>query len=527
MAEIIVLQFVHDPPVTTASLSPVPDEQGVYREPVTVTLSATAIEGFTVSATYYVVDESPTQTYNEPFVISEDGTHTIEYWSVDNVGVFEIPATLTIEILTNQPPVADAGGPNSVPEGGLVVLSGSGSDPDGDPLTYTWDLDNDGSFETLGQTATFSAAGLDGPDSRTVILQVCDDKGACATSSATVSITNVAPTIALSGATSVHEGSHHTLTLGVVTDPGDDTVTQYIIHWGDGGTDTYTSAGDVTHTYADGDASQTITVDLVDKDGTHTEASSLSLTVNNVVPTVGEITAPLDPLQVNTEIATSASFTDPGVLDTHTAVWDWGDGSTSPGTVSETDGSDSVTGSHIYATAGVYTVTLKVTDKDGSTGQSVFQFIVVYDPDAGFVTGGGWINSPEGAYTDDPSLAGKAKFGFVSKYKKGATTPTDETEFQFNVADLNFHSDNYAWLVIAGARAQYKGTGTINDEGEYGFMLVAIDDQVNGGGGVDKFRIKIWDKATDQVIYDNKLGEADDSNAVTELGGGSIVIHSK
>jgi len=35
-------------------------------------------------------------------------------------------------------------------------------------------------------------------------------------------------------------------------------------------------------------------------------------------------------------------------------------------------------------------------------------------------------------------------------------------------------------------------------------MLTAIDGQVNGGGGVDKFRIKIWDSATGQVIYDNQ-----------------------
>jgi hypothetical protein len=331
----------------------------------------------------------------------------------------------------------------------------------------------------------------------------------------------------LNGAASVDEGSPYMLTLGAVTDPGDDTVTQYIVHWGDGSTDAYNTGGDVNHTYADGNAPRTITVDLVDEDGTHIEASSLSLTVNNVAPTVGEVTAPLDPVQVNTEIATSATFTDPGILDTHTAVWDWGDETTSAGIVSETDGSRSVEGSHIYATAGVYTVTLTVTDKDGGTGQSVFQFIVVYDPSAGFVTGGGWINSPEGAYTADASLTGKANFGFISKYKKGATTPTGETEFQFKVADLNFHSDNYDWLVVAGARAKYKGSGTINGAGNYGFMLTAIDGQISGGGGVDKFRIKIWDKATGNIIYDNQIGKSDTGNDATELGGGSIVIHSK
>jgi hypothetical protein len=59
---------------------------------------------------------------------------------------------------------------------------------------------------------------------------------------------------------------------------------------------------------------------------------------------------------VNTAINTSAPFADLGVLDTHTALWDWDDGSTSPGIVSETNGSGSVSGSYTYAGAGVYTV---------------------------------------------------------------------------------------------------------------------------------------------------------------------------
>ena len=123
------------------------------------------------------------------------------------------------------------------------------------------------------------------------------------------------------------------------------------------------------------------------------------------------------------------------------------------------------------------------------------------------MTGGGWITSPPGAYTSNLQLTGKANFGFVSKYQKGASTPTGETEFQFNVANLNFHSATYQWLVVAGPRAQYKGTGTINGQGTYGFMLTAIDGQLPGGNGTDKFRIKIWDQTQgDAMVYDNQLG---------------------
>ena len=55
---------------------------------------------------------------------------------------------------------------------------------------------------------------------------------------------------------------------------------------------------------------------------------------------------------------------------------------------------------------------------------STFQYFVAYDLDGGFVTGGGLIDSPTGVYKPDPDLTGKATFGFVSKYKKGANTPT-------------------------------------------------------------------------------------------------------
>ena len=161
-----------------------------------------------------------------------------------------------------------------------------------------------------------------------------------------------------------------------------------------------------------------------------------------------------------------------------------------------------------------------VIDGCGNSAYQVFQFVVIYDPSAGFVTGGGWINSGAGAYVANPGLTGKANFGFVSKYAKGANVPTGETEFQFQVGNLNFHSTVYEWLVIAGTKAQYKGSGTINGTGNYGFLLTATD------GTPDKFRIKIVDKTTSLSVYDNAPSSDDiNTSAQTAIGGGSIVIH--
>ena len=167
-----------------------------------------------------------------------------------------------------------------------------------------------------------------------------------------------------------------------------------------------------------------------------------------------------------------------------------------------------------------------ITDAEGYSASMDFEYVVVYDPESGFVTGGGWIDSPPGAYASDPSLTGKANFGFVSKYDKKTSEPIGQTEFQFKVADLNFHSDSYDWLVVAGPRAKFKGTGTINGLGNYGFMITATDAALTPSTDADLFRIKIWDKDNgDATVYDNQMGESDDAYAGTELGGGNIKIH--
>jgi hypothetical protein len=229
----------------------------------------------------------------------------------------------------------------------------------------------------------------------------------------------------------------------------------------------------------------------------------------------------------------TATFTDTAP-QTHTAAWSF-DTASITGVVNETSGS--VTGSYSFTAAGVYGVKLTVNDGVGgitiantvsstNAPPNLAAQVVVYDPSAGFVTGGGWIDSPAGAYIANPALTGKATFGFVSKYQKGATIPTGETEFNYKVANFNFHSTNYQWLVISGPMAQYKGTGTINGSGNFNFMLTGREGKLAGSNTADGFRIKITDSAGN-VIYDNLLSTDDSmTSANTQaIGGGSVVIH--
>jgi len=333
---------------------------------------------------------------------------------------------------------------------------------------------------------------------------------------------NHSPAADAAGPYSSDEGSAILFDGSASSDPDGDQLT-YEWDFGDGsphGTGVIPS-----HVYADDIAGGYVVTLTVRDAGNLVGTTTATATVANVGPSVGPIAAPVDPLAVGASVTADASFSDPGVLDTHTGTIDWGDGTSSSASVNEANGSGSASGTHAYASSGVYTVTLSVTDKDGAAQQSVFEFVVVFDVEAGFVTGGGWINSPPGAYAAARGLVGKATFGFISKYKKGATTPSGNTEFNFNIGNLHFRSTSYDWLVVSGSKVRFKGSGTINGAGDFAFLLSAVDGQVSGDES-DAFRIKIWNKSTGVVVYDSEMGRGEGAPATTVLGGGSIVIHN-
>jgi hypothetical protein len=79
-------------------------------------------------------------------------------------------------------------GPFSVTAGGSLTLTAIGADPEGDELTYGWDLDADGTFEVSGQSVVFTTTLQDPAGLRKVRVKVTDPSGNSATAEAHVDI---------------------------------------------------------------------------------------------------------------------------------------------------------------------------------------------------------------------------------------------------------------------------------------------------------------------------------------------------
>lgn len=114
---------------------------------------------------------------------------------------------------------------------------------------------------------------------------------------------------------------------------------------------------------------QFLVAQALDQAGNASEVT-LEAFVKNVPPNVGAVALSPESIHLGGTVEASALFTDPGILDTHTATINWGDGTVEPVPVSGGGGSGSVESAHPYLTPGNYLVTITVTDKDNGVGAS-------------------------------------------------------------------------------------------------------------------------------------------------------------
>jgi hypothetical protein len=128
--------------------------------------------------------------------------------------------------------------------------------------------------------------------------------------------------------------------------------------------------------------------------------------------------------------------------------------------------------------------------------------------------------------TTNPLIMGMINFDFSSKpetVKSSKVENKNENLVNFILGNLEFSALNYDFRALSGVRTQFKGYGQLNNETGYKYLLTVIDGQAPKGGGVDKFRIKIWNEKTGEVVFDNQVGDDDDADPTTPVGDGKSI----
>ena len=146
------------------------------------------------------------------FTAAETGTYVVRIGATAGSGEY----LLQTEVTTPQPPpenrapVANAGGPYRISENDSLALNASASsDPDGNPLTYRWDVNGDGSFDEnitgVQPILTWSqllALGIPAEASTRVIAVEVSDGSLVDTDQAFLTVESVDNPVTLSGAVS-------------------------------------------------------------------------------------------------------------------------------------------------------------------------------------------------------------------------------------------------------------------------------------------------------------------------------------
>ncbi|MFC1984080.1 PKD domain-containing protein [Chloroflexota bacterium] len=378
-----------EPVVETLIVSPI-DEEGKY--------------WFTASHLY--LDDEPTLTLADEYeiIVTVTDDDTLAGTATTLITVKNVAPVITAEVT-----------PATISENGTATISGTISDP-GSQDTFTlvidWGLDEDQTILELPDgSISYSATRQyldDNPtgtpsDTYNINVTISDDDGGQDAESLTLTVDNVAPVITAE-VTPATISENGTATIsGTISDPGSQDTFTLVIDWGLDEDQTILELPDgsisysATRQYLDDNPTGTpsdaynIIVTITDDDG-GVDTAGTTVNVDNVAPTVNAGTdqvvywgqaVSLDP----------AIFSDMGTQDTHTATIDWNDGLTEAGTVSETNGSGTVSGSHLYADNGSYTVTVTVTDDDGGVNSDTLTVTITqrWSDLQGDVSGDGYL----------------------------------------------------------------------------------------------------------------------------------------
>lgn len=271
------------------------------------------------------------------------------------------------------PTVAADNAALNVAEGSALANTGTYSDPDGDSVSLTASSGTVTKTGTSSGTWAWTAPASDEGPTQTVTVTANDGQGQLAVTSFSLTVFAVAPTAQiLTDPTSVPEGKSEPFTGAATAAAAVDSasLTYSWVVTKDGSA--YAEGSGTGFTFTPDDEGTYVVNFSATDDGGMTGTTSMTIIGTNVAPTAAitgvTASAPLV-ITANEQLTFNGTFTDPGTLDTHTATWNFGDGSTSvisygPG------GSGSPSASHSYAIPGTYKVNLAVIDDDGGVGQA-------------------------------------------------------------------------------------------------------------------------------------------------------------
>ncbi len=388
-----------------------------------------------------------------------DASYIISATATDEDGTYGADNTIALAVFNVAPTLAISGAA-SVNEGDTYTLNLSSSDPGTDTISQ-WTINWGDSTEVVsGNPSSVTHTYADGDASYTISAAATDEDGTFAAGSTVpVSVQNVAPILAISGAADVDEGASYTLSLSS-SDPGTDTITQWTINWGDSTEVVSGNPSSVIHTYADGDAGYVISATATDEDGTFSAGSTVAVTVHNVAPTLAISGASM--VDEGSVYTLNLSSSDPGTDTISQWTINWGDGT-------EIVNGNPASVTHVYADGNAtsnYTISATATDEDGmfTAGNTVAVSVANVAPTAD-------ASGPYQTFDDTPiTLTGTA------------TDPAGAADPLTYLWDLD-GDGNYGETGVDATRGDEVGASVIYDPTGLGTSTQTVNLKVDDGDG--------------------------------------------
>jgi hypothetical protein len=212
---------------------------------------------------------------NATHVYTVAGVYTIQATATDEDDTY---ASNTLGVTAH--PVPSVTGNSSVNEGEIYTLNLDIDGSTADEWTINWG-DGTSPESVPGNQSSIEHIYADGEAARTIVATAHTSMGDYDATLLHVDVHNVDPTLVINGDSQTNVNESYILTLNA-SDPGDDQMIQWDIHWGDGTSDTILgNPNEATHAYTSA-GDYVISATATDEDDTFT-ATTQNVTVDPVL----------------------------------------------------------------------------------------------------------------------------------------------------------------------------------------------------------------------------------------------------